>query len=167
MTMHAEYVRTGAAATRRASTKNPMEMLSRLRERYPTGSFEDLFAKWRKDVERDAEANTAALLHSFRNYWTSLDRDNRAKPEPKSPEDWAAEREQRETEKAAEREELKQRFTQFIFLEMVLPICGKRLKDATFAECSTEGGLLSKIGKMGKPNQIVGKTVTEEQLRRL
>lgn len=113
MTMHAEYVKTGAAASRRASTKNPMEILANMRDADPTAGFEYQFAKWRKAVERDEETNKAALLHAFRNYWTALDR------------------------------------------------------EATFAEVRKEGGLFVKIGKLGKPSQVVGKVLTEAQLQKL
>ena len=160
MTMHAEYVRTGAAAARRASTHNPMELLGRMREADPTASFEHQFIKWRKAVERNEEANKAALLHAFRNYWTALDRDT-ARNRAVNPQQMA----QAVADRAAADEANKTRFISFMFMEMIMPVCGKKLKDATFAECRKEGGLLSKIGKMGKPNEIVGQKLTEEKLR--
>lgn len=51
-----------------------------------------------------------------------------------------------------------------LLMEWVLPN-GKRLADCTFGELAKLGGWLAKVAKKGKPNQIVGKVLTERQLR--
>lgn len=51
-------------------------------------------------------------------------------------------------------------------LDTMLPN-GKTLRDSTFGECAKIGGVLSKIANSGKPTQVVGKVLTDVQLRKL
>lgn len=44
---------------------------------------------------------------------------------------------------------------------------GKRLRAATFGECLKEGGWLALVGKQGRPNEVVGKHLTEKDLLNL
>ncbi len=41
---------------------------------------------------------------------------------------------------------------------------GKLLRDGTFGDCAKEGGWLLAVSKLGKPNEIVGKKLTETDL---
>lgn len=41
---------------------------------------------------------------------------------------------------------------------------GKLLREATFRDCQIEGGWFKEIAKQGKPNEIVGKKLTEKDL---
>lgn len=41
---------------------------------------------------------------------------------------------------------------------------GKLLRNSTFKECEKEGGWLKEISKYGKPSEVVGKQLTEENL---
>lgn len=44
---------------------------------------------------------------------------------------------------------------------------GTALRFASFGQCQREGGWLLSIGKMGKANEVVGKKLTEKDLRNL
>lgn len=161
MTMHAEYVQTGAAATRRASVSNPMELLNTLRERNPTESFERQFTKWRQLVERNDKHLTSALLYAFRNYWSALDRDQRAE---RRSEIWKSEQVKEKAEQEQQVQQLVKQVKTIVLMDMMLPN-GKKLRDASFADCTKAGGWYRKIAKKGRPHQIVGAVLTEEQLR--
>lgn len=54
---------------------------------------------------------------------------------------------------------------QILLMKLVLP-SGKLVEVATFAELAVAGGIYAKWSKLGKPNQVVGKTVTEAQLKK-
>jgi hypothetical protein len=41
----------------------------------------------------------------------------------------------------------------------------KMLRDCTFAECAKNGGWLSRISKLGQPNEKVGAVLTEKQIK--
>lgn len=45
--------------------------------------------------------------------------------------------------------------------------CGTILRFATFGECVAEGGWLSEVGKFGRANQVVGKTLTETDIQNI
>jgi len=44
---------------------------------------------------------------------------------------------------------------------------GKQLRFATFGDCARDGGWLLAVAKCGRPNEIVGKKLTEIDLRNL
>lgn len=51
-------------------------------------------------------------------------------------------------------------------LDFVMPN-GKTLRDCTFREVAQAGDRFAKIAAMGRPNQVVGKVLTDEQAARL
>jgi hypothetical protein len=53
-----------------------------------------------------------------------------------------------------------------ILLDLTLP-GGKALRDATFAECRQAGGFFTRIAKLGKPDEIVGKKLTDAQVAKV
>ena len=54
-------------------------------------------------------------------------------------------------------------FVHGILMDMELS-SGKLLRDATFADCKRESGWLLEVAKSGKPNEVVGRHLTEQQL---
>ncbi len=158
MSMYQETVKTGAAAVRRSGSKDPMTLLARLREQDPTDSYERIMAKWKKQVERDAEYLDTALIYAGRNYWSALDRDDRVSRLPtKDQIQQRAERAQKAQAMAAR--------VKLVLLDHVLSN-GKQLRVCTGVECRREGGWLAKVGKL-VGNRIVGDVLTEEKLRDL
>lgn len=57
-------------------------------------------------------------------------------------------------------------FKAVLVMELILP-SGKRVREATFAECKAAGGLFHRLAGKGKPNQIVGKVLTDQQAQAL
>ena len=164
MTMHAEYVRTGAAAGRRASTKNPLEVLCRLRDGDPIASLDYQFAKWTKAVERDSECHKAVMLYAFRNYWSALDKD--AAKSRGTAQERAEAAAGREANLSAGVEKIKEQIKTIVLLELILPN-GKALRDCTGKECAEAGGLFAKIASKVKPTEIVGVVLSEAEVRKL
>lgn len=51
-------------------------------------------------------------------------------------------------------------------MDLILPT-GKCLRESTFAQCKAAGGLFMRIAAKGKPNQVVGKVLTDKQAQTL
>jgi hypothetical protein len=61
-----------------------------------------------------------------------------------------------------EKESIKRRI-KTAFLDYILSN-GRALRDSTFGECKKEGGWLTAISKLGKPNEVVGKVLSEKRV---
>lgn len=79
----------------------------------------------------------------------------------------------RQAAKAARKAEIdeikstvKERIARMVLLDVVLPN-GKRLRDCTGKECAKAGGWFAKIAGKVKPTEIVGKVLSETQVRSL
>lgn len=153
--MHIEPSRTGAAATRRRSKKNPMEVLVGLVEADPTADQDRLFGQWWKKIRGDDEQIEAVARHSFTNMLTAIERGSR-KPKQRTAEDMEQERRAIGA--------LVNLVKNVVLMDIVLPN-GKKLRDCTFAECSAAGGWFKLVATKGKPSELVGKVLSEEQLR--
>lgn len=62
-----------------------------------------------------------------------------------------------------EKSELSRRLHNRVLMDVLLPN-GKKLRDSTFRACAEAGGWFGKIAAMGKPDQIVGAILTEQEL---
>jgi hypothetical protein len=158
----AENVRTGAAANRRTAKKNPMEILAEMRVADPTGSYGILRKKWGQKVERDCLEE--ALDYLYRLFWTQLDNDDRRSKSSKSSSSPLPKITPEEIREQAER------VRQIVLSDVILPTGkgkGKAVRYATFRECAQADGWFLKVSRKGKPDQIVGEVLSEEQLRKL
>lgn len=152
--LHLETSRTGASFIQTSSASNPREIVTRLYEKYPTASREMLFAEFQRLLAQDEAGQRAVALYFFVN----MSR-NRNRPPAE-----VGSREQREAAQQRAVNQLKEHIVRVVLLDLPLPD-GKLLRHATFAECAAVGGWFAKIAKQGKPRQIVGKVLTEKQLR--
>lgn len=57
----------------------------------------------------------------------------------------------------------KARMARLVLMDLVLP-SGKMLRDSTFREAGEAGGWLVRLGKCGKPGEIIGATMTERDV---
>lgn len=162
-----ETVKTGAAATRRTAKGNPLEMLAALRTRHRTDGFEAIYELWLAAVERDKEAYACMSMYAFRNYWSTLDRNDRADMNRQAEQKphWARRAEAQATT-SKEAGAKAERTYKMALLQLTLP-SGKSLEESTFADCAKAGGFFTRVSKLGKPTQVVGQTVTEDQLQAL
>jgi hypothetical protein len=63
-------------------------------------------------------------------------------------------------------DEVKVRFRAILLLDLTLPN-GKRLRDATGAECAKAGGFYTEVSRHLKPTQVVDKHLNEAELRNI
>lgn len=152
-----ETIRQGNAAVTRTASKNPIKLLADLIEDDPSASKDRLFKKWWATIKIDDSYLLAVARHAFTNMLHALDR------EANQP---------RHTKKEGaptldEVMDAQKRIIGASLLSLVLPKTNKTLADSTFAECATAGGWFSRVSKMGKPKEIVGTKLTNEDLQKI
>lgn len=153
-------IRTGAAAIRRASKANPLEVLVGIREDDPTASNTVQFKAWWKKIQADVDLLDAVGFYAFTNMASTLDRSTVTVRKSKAR--------AKATRRAEKRlvESLVQRVAKVAFLELTMPN-GKKLRQCTFADCGAFGGFYKRLALKGKPSEIVGKKMTDEDIRSL
>jgi len=161
-----ERVDTGTYGAKRQSWEdpNPRDLLLRLIKEHPEKTEAGILALFRREVQDNDDYLNPIISYWFANNYLALT----AKKKPK--EEVQEEREQiRETAKAKLDEHI-EREAKIILLDLLLPN-GKVLRNCTGRECAKlgpkVGRWLTKISKQIRPNQIVGDTFSEAQIRRL
>ena len=144
---------------------NPRDVLKQIMEEAANPKDKAaLMSAFRERVRgEDGEDYLDSIIeYWFTNNYNSL-MDERFRPKRRSS---------AKSEKATKVAELKEVVTKRIrqealfLLDTVLPN-GKALRASTFGECAKIGGSLSLIASKGKPSQIVGKVLSDAQLRKL
>lgn len=133
---------------------SPRDLLKRLIDENPNSSKEDLLKKFSDKVTKNHL--DAIIEYWFANNYNSL-------TERKAP---APSREQKRAIVEQRKSEIKARAVNMVFLDLVLPN-GKPLRDCTGKDCAKAGGLFAKIANKIKPNEIVGKVLSETEVRKL
>jgi len=136
-----------------------MQLLAHLAENDPTASKEILFKKWWDKVKNDHHYLLAVGRHAFTNMLNALDRENQSNLSKRKVFDTAA-----TTPSQQEIEIAKNKIVKGSLLSLMLPKIGKPLCKATFKECEIAGGWFGKVAKLGKPGEIVGAKLTNEDL---
>jgi hypothetical protein len=152
--LHADETRVGASFVAKRTTANPRQIVVRLVESRKGATKDELFEEFREELDADPDMRRAVEWYFFVNmYEYQVTSRNSRKPvlAPKQ-------------NRQEQIEALKSRVVQVVLLDLKLPT-GKLLRESTFAECARAGGFFAKIAKKGQPKQIVGKVLTEEQLR--
>jgi hypothetical protein len=139
---------------------NPRETLLRIRADNHAADREELLELFAAEIRNDAQMIDALILYWFKNNYDSLTRERR------KPADPVPSRVVVEKVKA----EIRENATKLVLLDLVLPH-GKTLADSTGGECSLlgprVGKWLEKIGEAVPSGKLVGKTLTEENVRQL
>jgi hypothetical protein len=157
---HVESIRQGAAAVRRTSKKNIMEMLVGIIDAHPSYDLERRFREWSSAIQADDDCLEAALRHTYTNLNAALEAQNRRSVPVQRP----ARRSKEEV--AASTAEMKERARASLVLDLVMPN-GKSLRDCTGAYARKCGGVISKIAAKVKPGQLVGQAITEKQAQQI
>lgn len=162
------YSDMGTTGAKRQSWRkaNPRDILRRIIASTPEATREALFDAFSQEV---FTPENQPVLESIVEYWFA---NNLISLMPRKQQSgragrglspatvqMAAEARQRVTESI-------QIAAQTIFLDLMLPH-GKSLRESTGAECSALGGWLAVIGTKVLPDAIVGKVLSEEQVRAL
>jgi hypothetical protein len=154
--MHSDTSRSGASFVAKRSEVNPRELLIGIIEQTDDIKDKDaLFDQFREAIQDDERYQRAIDWYFFVNMYDYLVTSRNQKPSP-----------QEQAKRQAAVDNIKQQITKVVLLNFVLPN-GKALRDCTFADCAKAGGWLAKVAAKGKPNQIVGKVLGENELRAL
>lgn len=149
--------KTGGVLVSKQMVSHPREIVVQLiEEADDIKDKEGLFHEFRRRLTRNEDHQRAVEWYFFVNMYEYLVTTRTKKPPRQNSE--------RRTEAEQQVQSLKEQIKNIVLLDLVLP-GGKKLRDATFAECEQAGGWLAKVAKKGKSNQVVGKTLTEKQLR--
>jgi hypothetical protein len=151
------FKQTGAATNRRTAKRNPYELIIQLREERPTDSWDALFDRWKKAVHADDALEDAVDRYAYANFTAQYDRDN-TKPRPRRSVAAEVAKNRAEAIKATAKA-----IRDVVLMNLTLPN-GKRLRDATFADCGRAGGWFKVLATKGKPSEVVGKKLTENDL---
>lgn len=161
-----EALDTGTRGAKVQSWKraNPRDLLKRVITENKHADKHALLKVFRDELR--SHADTDDLVDSIVEYWFannyySLTGDRT----PTEPRQASA---QKVAAVEAIKEKVKERIRHeaMLLLDTVLPN-GKALKDTTFGECTKIGGALKLIASKGKPSQVVGKVLSDAQLRKL
>lgn len=166
MTMTA--VDTGIQGAKRQSfhKASPRGVLMRLINENPRADEHALLRLFGEKIKEDAESGDD-YLSPIIEYWFAHNYRSLVN-EKAAPSKRLATRAAKQAKVAEIKEKVTARIRQeaLFLLDTTLPN-GKALRDSTFGECAKIGGALSKIASKGKPGQIVGKVLSDAQLRKL
>lgn len=141
------------------------DLVAKLMAKDPGASIDDSFATFLEEIEkpRNRKHLMSALEYAHANAYVALH-----KPQPRKP--TPAQAAQEKKQQVALVEQHKQIFKvkafQIVMLDLVLPT-GKALRDSTGKDCAKAGGWLAAIAKKIKPADIVGKVLSEAEVRQL
>lgn len=143
---------------------NPRDLLRQVMLDNPRASEKEIFDAFCEGLNNDHSYWGAITEYWFANNFRSCSVAQMGNNSVAFIEQRAERRDYRRRE-VAEAHELKEKI-KTVLMDFVLS-SGKQLRDATFGECRTEGGWLLEISKRGKANEIVGRKLTEADLKSL
>lgn len=159
MNLNTDEMRVGASAVARRETVSVQKIVADLVAANPGVERKRLFELFQELVGEDEAAQRAANHYTFTNFY---DRVTAPVRPPQSMAERVAAFQEREKRKEAIKAEVVGRLLR---MEWIVPSTGKRLMESTFGELAKLGGWFLKVSKRGKPNQIVGKVLTEADLQ--
>jgi hypothetical protein len=157
------HVDTGITGAKRQSWKhdNPRDVLINIIDEHPSDAKESLLELFTQVV---LEKGRRGLLETIIEYWFAnnlnslLKSDSTLKKEfSKGPQVSKVKEQIRERIKIA---------AGIVLMDMILPN-KKRLRDCSGAECAAVGGWLSIVATRMAPSAIVGKTFSEQDVRKM
>lgn len=152
MNLHA----TGASFIAQEKEDNPRDIVVNLLKQYPSLDRTSLFSKFREELKGYDDYQRKVDWYFFVNMHDYLTGSRKGA----TLSDRISNREEAQRRAAT----IKQKVVEVILLDLMLPN-GKSLRDCTFADCAKAGGFFAKIANKGKPRQVVGDVLSEEQLR--
>lgn len=155
------HIDTGTYGAKRQSWRkaNPRDFLKRIIDEMPSAGRDAIFLEFKEQIM--ADTSREEYLDSVLEYWFSNNFHSLTeRPTLTRRVDPAA-----KAERAAKVQEVKQKIVARV-LDMPLPN-GLTLAESTFGYCKKLGGGLSRIGAAGKARDIVGKHLSEVEVRRL
>lgn len=147
----------GGPSIHKTERLNPTEVLISLIDENPSASRDVLKREFYERVHNDEDYLRPIIEYFFINAMNGIDGAKRRKRVPNS------ERAARIEAIKIEATKLAEKIKSVVILDLVLPH-GKTVRESTFGECGKLGGLFfRKLSKLGRPKQVVGKHVTDQQ----
>jgi hypothetical protein len=144
-------------STRRAS---PRDILLTLLKQHPAGSERVLLGLFTEKVIERRDYLDVIIEYWFTNNYRSLFK------KTMSPDEQAKRAEEFRIKREEVKAEIKRRATRMVLLDLAMPN-GKALRDCTGRDCKKAGGWFTKLAKMIKPDDVVGKVLSETQVRKV
>ncbi len=155
--MNMQLHSTGASFVAAKEKNNPRDLVAKIIEKMESAERSEQFEAFRTMLaKRSDEYQRAVDWYFFVNMHDYMTTNRNRRRDPIERAEALAEKHDR----------VKSIVAQIVLLDLTMPN-GMALRDCTFAECAKFGGFFAKIAKKGKPKQIVGKVMTEEQLQAL
>lgn len=162
MTVQAELNPTyGLAYTMRES--EPKNLMTRIMDENPNARPHAIYKLFADEAKDDPAVNEACLLAMAVNLYSSIARYRETPAQRRIRENT------QRTEARQRREQVKEvveRVRHAFILDTILPD-GKTARQSTGKSLTKYGGALATIGALVKPQQIVGKHVTDEQAQKI
>lgn len=156
----------GTYGAKRQSMKrgSPRDLLKRLIEENSGLGEPDILKLFRSEVLDNPDMVDAIVEYWYANNYRSLT----IRPVASEVKTKARVEAKVQTAKRVEvlTQVVKARAQRMVLLDWVMP-SGKPLRDSTGKDCAKAGGWLAKIAAKIKPNEIVGKALSEAQVRKL
>jgi hypothetical protein len=148
---------TGATQRRSRRPATPREALAAIVLRSPGKDGGELLQEF-QELARSNESYLSSIIEEwFRNAYRSLTRPSRSVG--------ASELRQKEFSRVKETVRANIKFkANVVLMDIVLPT-GKKLRDSTGSDCRYAGGWLTQIAKVVGPTQLVGRVMSESDLR--
>ncbi len=147
----------GGPSIHKTEEFNPTQVLVSLIDENPGASREELKVQFREKVRDDDDYLIPIIDYYFLNAFRGLGN-------YKTRSSHTARRTQEEIKKKAA--EIAAKVRSIIILDLMLP-CGKSARTATFEDLRRAGGFWSELSSKGKPNQVAGKVLKDEQVQKL
>jgi hypothetical protein len=153
----------GIYGAKRQSMKkaSPRDILFKLMQDYPSATESDLCKRHKDAIIDDPDQFDAIHAYWFANNYRSLQVKQTFTPDAVAKRKISAKKEISKTVAV-----IKTRAVRMVLLDMTMPN-GKLLRDSTGKDCAKAGGWLAKIAKTIKPTDVVGKVLSESQIRKL
>ena len=128
----------------------------------------DKEALFKRVLAEALDPDNADILQTIIKYWyvNAYNWWEADRTAPKSRTEKAKAAKAREKKAEAIKAIIKVRAQQMVLMDLVMP-SGKTLRDATGKDCVKAGGFFAKIGAKLKPSQVVGRSMSEADLRKL
>lgn len=153
-----------APAISKTERFNPTEILISLLDEQPDIDVDAISAKFYERVSDDEDYLRPIVKYFVISMMRNIDSGRRRNG--KTVEQKRKERASRVAEIKQEASKIVEKMKSIVILDLVLPN-GKTARASTCADCARAGGVFTKLSKLGRPRQIVGNLITDEQAQKL
>jgi len=152
-------MRYGGPFVHKTERVNTTLVLLNLIKANPKASREEVEKLYEEEIREDEEMISACIKYAFRNEWNGIHHPRYRHKNGKDKADEKITSESRIADYVA-------KIRKGCILDWISST-GRPYRECTFAIAVKDGGAIAKLGKLGKPNQIIGDFVSDKQARAL